>query len=608
MTWLLLLLLLMLVTFSCAAVIPSRMEGRFLPDDIHVVRLIVGSTGNIKRFALDFSSRYVRIRKPLPSSTHSHTAGGTDVIHVGYRRLRLPMRLDPEAPARLGCPTCDGTLGVGAGSPLWLFYGSATFTAGSVLLGTAPPPIRDTAGTYAPCLGPHPSLCLTRAEVYGHRYIVDLGFQTPETLVPMEVYERFTGLRNVGQDPPHRWEPLRLHFEGDPGTEVSISSHNLVATERHGMRRLMLGLSPRNDTIYLGRTAFWSLMIHRDFLGGKVKVIQWEARKHRSASSLLLVVILSFIFMHWKLTRDGMLPSPSGIPRLHLYPDRLVLELIGGGLIVMAYYLPQIRDAVRINPTFDGFIFFAILTMFTWEALALAIYWWDASVMVGDIFVRKPKTEKTSEPPAVEGEIPASHNPNLRHRPVVSPFTKTGATWRDLGPRVRRIGRHLAPIGLSHFPVRSRIALVRQISHELALLFAILILTTEARTDSFAVALSAIFSLVLTFFLIYHLIVTVYHLWGYDRIGIWVLFTGTIAVLSLVTVILTYSEIVRPYFERRLFTAIWLINIFVVLVYMATVLGAASVADRQIRKDRAFFHSLAVEPLIPDPQTEPYTS
>lgn len=595
----LLIVLLICANMGCprADLIPSRMEGQYLPEDIHVVRLVVGTPGRTMRFALDFSDRFMRIARPLTSATFSHTAGGTDVVHVGRRRLRLPLRVDPEAAERLGCPTCDGTLGVGSASPLWLFYGSATFTPGAVLLGTTPAPIAAARGGYSRCLGPHPTLCITEAQVHGHRYMVDLSFRTAETLVPMRVYDRFVGTRSVGKDPSHRWDPLRIHFLG--GTEVAIGAHNLVAMEKNGVRRLMVGLSPRNDTIYPGRTALRSMMIRRDFLRGTAKIIQWDTRKHRTATPLILTVVLSALFMHWTLTRDGMLPSPDGQPRQHLYPDRAVLEVVGAGLVVVAYYLPTVREAVRINPTFDAFVFFGVLVFLTWEWAAVAIYWWSASVVVGDLYARKPKTEG---PPGTP--IPASRNPAQVRQRRASPFTKTGATGRDIrGPRRRP---RPIPIGRSHFVVRSRLALIRKAAHAVVLVLGILILATEARTDSFAVAAAAIFSLILVFVILYHLLMTVYHSFGYDRIGLWVLFLGTLLIMFVITVVLTYGEVVLPYFERRLFTAQWMVTLFVVIVYGAVVLVAASVSEVEIRKERAFFRSLRLEQLVPATRRAPY--
>lgn len=610
-----LLLALLLVACCRGAIIASRMEGRYPTQDIHVARLVVGTPGHTLRLALDFSDRYIRVARPMNSATYSHTAGGTDVIQVGRRRLRLPVRVDPEAAANLGCSSCDGTLGVGSASPLWLFYGSASFTRGSVLLDYGvPSPISATIGGHCQCLGPHPTLCMTEAEVHGDRYRVDLSFRTAETLVPMPVYERFVGLRSVGRDPSSHWDPLQIHFlaaDGGPGTEVSIAAHNLVVMEKNSVRRLMVGLSPQNDTIYLGRTAWGSIMVYRNFVRGTAKIVQFDTRKHRTVAPLILLNVLSLIFIHWKLTRDGMLPSPDGVPRARLYQDRSVLEILGSGLTIVVYYLPPIREAVRISPTFDAYVFFGTATMLTWEALAVAMYWWDAGAVLGEIYVRKPKAEPPAKP---KGGIPSSHNPAERRRTTVvsrrrrlaSPFTITGATWRDIQPLPPRRRPRIVAIERSHFPVRCRLALIREVAHEIVLLLGILILSTETRTDSFAVALAAIFSLILTFFLIYNFLMAVYHLFGYDRQGLWILFLGTLLILLVTTVVLTFGQVVRPYLERRLFSSTWLVDTFTIILYGTVVLVASSVAEAEIRKERKYFQTLRIERLVPAIPRSPY--
>ncbi len=613
-------LLLLLLFFLCLVVtatsvfhhpiIASRMEGKYLPEEKLVASVVVGTPGKSLRLALDFTDRFIRISRLFLSITYqpSRDDRGTDVVHIGGKRLRLNILWDSEAAAKCGCPTCDGTLGVGSSSSLWIIWRSVTMTAGSMLLDTIAHPIRDSPVGVSRCIEPHQSMCATYAKVYGKRYMVDFTFSSAHTLVPVDVYDKYVGIKSVGRNPPETWSTLEMEFgsEARQASTIRLSSNTLVVKGRHGVRHLLLGVSPRNDTIYMGRCSLRSMMVYRDFVDGIIKVVPWETRKHYSIVALILGDVLFAILVHWKLTQDGMIP-----PRSKLYPDRAVLEIVGTGLAVMIYYIPEIRDAVRISPSFDIYVFFAGFFLLTWEALSLVLYAWNGTAIVGDLYARKPHTM----PPIPETPQNRLLQREMRRRrrrrrsepsaprqrgPPASPFTNTGMTWPEIRSSLyRRIVRP-PPITQAHIVIRSRASLIRQVTHENVLLLAILLLSVEARIDSFALTVSFIFAIFLTLNLIYHIWMAVYCLFGYDRIGVWLLFTATLLVISVATIVVTYTEITQPYLRRRLSTMQpKTIDVFAATVYVAAVLLSSAIAGVRIQEERKFYAGMDMVRVIP---------
>ena len=93
-------------------------EGACVP----VARVKVGHTDEVLRLALDFYSIGVTVASHVPwqRSTTYMMAAGIDVVNLCHHRIRLPVRYDPEAGLKAGCPSCDGTFGLGRFNPLWM--------------------------------------------------------------------------------------------------------------------------------------------------------------------------------------------------------------------------------------------------------------------------------------------------------------------------------------------------------------------------------------------------------------------------------------------------------------------------------------------------------
>lgn len=196
-----------------------------MDEEIHTARVRVGTPERELLLALDFSGQTLivsnapsrRTSGDVPnsdpaqwSSSYSASSGGSDVVRLSGRRYRLPVAFDTDAAAVFGCPVCHGVLGVGAGSPIWLVWPRATFSAGSVTLGRKQPQVAGTGRARIACDPLADDLCVSRAEVYGTEYDVRFQFRSPFTEVPGAVFDAYVGTRSVSNTPVGNWYVIAL--------------------------------------------------------------------------------------------------------------------------------------------------------------------------------------------------------------------------------------------------------------------------------------------------------------------------------------------------------------------------------------------------------------
>lgn len=322
-----------------ATIIPSRMIGVHLDEEIHVARVRVGTPEKELELAVDFSGHTVVIAHIPPGASSagdiagSHPAdrsttfvplaggGGTDMIRLSGRRYRVPIEFDQGAATRFGCPTCHGIIGVGPGSPLWRVWRDATFSAGAVTFGRALPPVAGSGRVRIAC---EPlagdDLCVSEGTVWGATYRVHFRFRSKYTIVPGAVYDRYTGTRNLGKTAVADWPTLAIEFPSadapaDPRTAtLRIAPESLVGdSQKGGARVLMLvrNSDPLSDKIILGRTAWRSLMMHREFAKGRATVATHHSTKRGPHWSLIAGLAALILLIRWWATRDALFHEAS---------------------------------------------------------------------------------------------------------------------------------------------------------------------------------------------------------------------------------------------------------------------------------------------------------
>lgn len=312
-------------------IIATRMVGTHLDEEIHTVRALVGTPARELWLAIDFASDtlYVstaptkgavagNIATSNPadwSSSYSDVDGGSDLIRLSGRRVRVPVVYDSTAATLGGCPACNGVLGVGAGSPLWLVWNHATFSAGAVTLGYKQPQVKGEGRARISCTYLEPDLCVSTASVYGTDYGVRFKFNSSYTLVPWAVYDSYVGSRSISTTPASEWPTLDLVFDSaeaplDPRQPtLRIVPQSLLGNSRAGGAQTLLlrrSPDPNSDTIILGRSVWRSLMMYREFDTGRAIIQSFASEKRYPTWALFLAVGVALIMARWWTTRDAL--------------------------------------------------------------------------------------------------------------------------------------------------------------------------------------------------------------------------------------------------------------------------------------------------------------
>lgn len=313
-------------------IIPSRMVGTHLDEEIHVASVRVGTPERELTVALDFASDGLIVSSTAAggptagdiatsnpvdwSSSYAPVGSGSDMIRLtGDRRYRVPVSHNSQAAALFGCPTCHGVLGIGPGSPIWLVWNRATFSAGTITLGHKQPQVKGAGRARIQCEPLSTDLCVSSAVVYGKVYDVRFQFRSIFTTVPWEVYEKYVGSRSISTVPVRKWPYLKLRFASaeapvDPRhVTFKIAPQSLLGDSRSGEAQILLlrrSDSSNATEIVLGRSAWRSLMMYREFDTGRAIVSTYHSTKRFPTWSLVVGVVVALVLVRWITTRDAL--------------------------------------------------------------------------------------------------------------------------------------------------------------------------------------------------------------------------------------------------------------------------------------------------------------
>jgi len=357
-------------------VIPTRMMGIHLDEELHVARVLVSTDDQELRVAIDFASHELIISSvpnrgragstgssdPADWSASYSTMGthSSDVIRIGDHRYRVPVRYDSTATSTFGCPSCHGILGLGPGSPIWLRWDSATFSAGAITLGKKLPPVEGAGRVRIEC-EPMASeeLCVSYASVYGKEYRVRFRFRSAYTIVPNDVYDAYVGTRSVGDTSIRDWPSLRFTF---PSSEAPLDTRNatlrvraeslLGESMRGGAPILLLkrDSDPDSETITLGRSVWRSLLMHREFTLGRAVIKTHHSIKRFPTWAIIVGVVVIVLLVRWWMTRDALFYEHISLSRLEgtsYYARRGPLRRPRVPAAIGDYFAPSYKVRVR---------------------------------------------------------------------------------------------------------------------------------------------------------------------------------------------------------------------------------------------------------------------
>ncbi|MHA1679632.1 MAG: hypothetical protein ACTSUE_01405 [Promethearchaeota archaeon] len=352
-----------------------------------------GTPRKTLRAGLDFSESKITTLLPQTediSSTYTPSSGGSDLVWIAGKRLRLHVQTDPYRVEAL-CTRCEGLLGVSPASPLWVVWKEATFGSGAVSLGALADIIQDAnmfnrledpsqLKNHIQCtIGFTDGLCKTTALAGPNKDLVTVifSFQERRTLLPDSVWDAYTTGKNIETTSVEEWGDLELDFidltPGSPDTIVStrIRAHDIVSEAETGEPQLNLGVSGSNTTLYIGRTAFRSFFVHVRWIPNTIHVVNWKVEKSYSGYTGFVLLAIGISLVWWKGSRTGMW-SVHWKPR----PQRILALFFFTTVAVVTIWVGSTRCAMRefllVDIFFQISIYLFVLT--TWACILLHVF------------------------------------------------------------------------------------------------------------------------------------------------------------------------------------------------------------------------------------------
>ncbi len=536
-------------------VLPSRMEGQYASESLHTVSIKVGTPCKLMRLLIDFNSNKLVTRIPVQTFSRSFSPafGGSDVVHFGGKDYRVLVTADGGLlAAGLGCPSCDGVLGLGSGSKIWLQADESIFTAGAVLLDEELIAFsRSTRGIgVVQCLPGFTNICTAPAVLEGMSVIVFFGVASTKTKVPLTIFNEYTSGLNVGVNDPEDWGNLRFKFPalpkpGDPSSDDSnhftLRREDIVTKSRKTGYDLLLDSSGNTSVVVLSRSAWRSFMIRKNWITGTAQIVSWKVRKHWTVYALIVLLVTACLFLYWKL-------SPSGAWNIAYKAGWKVLaEGCGTTLAILTYALPTSQTALEGHVEVNIFLGCVLINMFLWQLFSCLVYFELADNFFGKVSIT---LEDVSKPAGIKGDIGMAE----------------GEIW-DHAPDVRV--RYLNP----------RLWTVMGLSNETTVLILSLLLIMETRVETLGNFFILLFSLILLFNIMYHLLIALNIPTGDRWRFAWALYWTNAVIILVVGLIIVEVHMMSPFIERFI-PAFPRIVPYVSAIVYAAVLPVASACAR----------------------------
>ena len=536
----LLTIILFLPRFSHGTLIPSKLAGQYDIGTYQRVTLIVGTPGRHMNFVVDPESSKLLTKMPLESysaSVKPTVAGNTDIIYIQGRKFRVLIGRDYEGRSELlGCPDCDGVIGVGPGSRIWLHEPVATYTAGAIALGEGIPAFERIRKSNnlgrIPCLPFYNYICAAKARVEGIPNItVIIGSNRHKTLVPVGIFDKYTDGKSIAINKNvYDWGDIDFKFEATPGTGKDnwwkLSNHCILAPSAKKDLDLLLEGGTENVVI-LSRAAMRCMMVKRFYLEGTAQVVTWDVNKHASTYTLLTIIIFAILFSYWTL-------DPVGAWSLSFKDERwkALAEALTIILALITLFMPQTWDALWAVPEMWAYAFFTMLMLVSWQFVGAIVYAFQGKDLFGGTRVSQRISREQVQ--SFIAKYSASPAPSFQiiQDPVVwarQPFT------------------HSVILGVAH----PRIWIVQAISRHAVITLTVFLLLIDTRVETFG-TLGATGAVILLFYgLVYYGIVGLGMRGGRRHLTFaWVLFWVFYIYLFIASIVILDLYVVKPFMER----------------------------------------------------------
>jgi len=365
-------------------VLPSYAAGSEISQIHSVARLQVGTLKKKLKLAIDRSSSELKLSVPLNkelSRSFIEFNGGSDIVYIGEEEVLFKITFDLEAASDVGCFDCQGVLGLGAGSPVWLHYSKAIYTPGAIYFDEGLPSYSYAArgNTDVECDLFTSQLCVTTGSVLGIPVNVAFGMDSvAPTLLPGDIFDAYVGNKSLSSD-VSEWSDLVINFPDLANSKplLSASASKLVIRRKHIMSpssssgyHLNIDLSPPGDpTVYLGRTATLDYMLEIHRSTRKAKIVDYSAEKSYSTVVLLVGILLALIFHRWKTVPNGSWESIG-----YRAPEKMFLFGISIFSAILIYGTEEYQGILKPFVEVDVYVGIVIVGMTLWSFLVFLAY------------------------------------------------------------------------------------------------------------------------------------------------------------------------------------------------------------------------------------------
>lgn len=526
---------------SLGLLLPSRMQGAYPIDSRQTVQVLVGVPPRSMKLAVDLSDGLLRTDFPLYkfSSTYEATLSGeSDVVHLNGETVRLSLGSDAGRAAALGCGDCQGTLGMGPTTKLWLYDQTATYTSGAIGVGegiSAFERIRlaHNLGRF-PCSPGFQELCVTKGKVHGKDNVtIVFGSNEENTLLPVDIFDAYTsGLSVAKNKNPADWGPIHFKIYADDGSdnEFDLQARDIVVPSLKGGVELLLAGSPDPNTVILSISARHSMMLKRFFAEGKGQVVHWPTSRRLSWYNGVVLIILSLVLAYWALDPPGAWILNYKNPYILLVVEGITLTLS-----VFSVFVPSTWNALWAFPEVGAYVLFTVFLLVVWMLFGEAVnilHWKD---MLGSVrlFLGATKTWSVS--------AQMNNHPSVR----------SGLTVLGISPGLRGDEESDLRRSVHLTEFHPRIWVVTSTVRTVLVVLSLLVLLFETRQETLGSLGTASISILLIFVIFHFLVVACvmpyyYQTWTFG----WILFWVTIIYLAVSTVIIVDVFILNPVLER----------------------------------------------------------
>ena len=366
-----------------ADVLPSYTNGRFVSEIVWVVDVQVGTISKPVKAVIDRSGHKLITTFTLDrttSKTYSTLAGGSDVVLIGEQDVIFEHEVNPTLPSLYGCSSCSAVLGVGSGSPIWLHFNKVLYTPGGILLDETTDSFDYLSGTYGyvDCMVATSNMCVAQGIYKGTTVNVVFGGNQVETLLPGPLLDEYIDGKSLRKNPPEDWSSITIKFPSIPGTggrnELTIQRHHIVAPSEDSNHILLVGKSPSDDTIYIGRAARLNVMIQVEKVNSRAVIVSIQTSKHYSIGGMLAGVLLAVVWAFWRQS-----PQTSWQQFNFSSPYKIASIAIIVICSVVFYSAEVYQASLSPLPVVNTYIGVLMFSMIIWNIGVILIYFTSSS-------------------------------------------------------------------------------------------------------------------------------------------------------------------------------------------------------------------------------------